>query len=67
MCLIFGPFLILFCIFTFPFPMIFNFYIIKKITFQKLFATHQFGKRWCRVFEYGEDRKGLAIEIKYGL
>jgi hypothetical protein len=30
--------------------MIFNFYIIKKITFQKLFATHQFGKRCYTVF-----------------
>jgi hypothetical protein len=45
MCLIFYPFLILICFFTFPFPMIFNCYIIKKITFQKLFVTHQFGER----------------------
>jgi hypothetical protein len=28
--------------------MISNFCIIKKITFQKLFATHKFGKRWSR-------------------
>jgi hypothetical protein len=30
MCLIFYPFIILFCFFTFPFLMIFNLYIIKK-------------------------------------
>jgi hypothetical protein len=28
-----------------PFLTIFNFYIIKKITLKKLFATYQFGKR----------------------
>jgi hypothetical protein len=51
MCLIFYPFLILFCFFTFSFLMIFNFYKIKKIIFQKHFATHQFGKRWYRLYK----------------
>jgi hypothetical protein len=45
MCLIFYPFLILFCSFTFLFFTIFNFYTIKKIAFQKLLATHH---KWAR-------------------
>jgi hypothetical protein len=39
MFLIFYPFLILFCFLTFPFLMIFNFYLIKKLHF-KIFRDH---------------------------
>jgi hypothetical protein len=49
---IFYLFLILSCFFTSPFLMIFNFYIIKETTFQKLFTTHQFGKRWCKLYKW---------------
>jgi hypothetical protein len=49
MCLIFYPFLIMF--FHFPILMIFNFYIIKKITFQELFATHHKSARDPPVWE----------------
>jgi hypothetical protein len=51
MCLIFYPFLILFCFFTFPFLMILNFCILKRSTFQKLFATHQKSARDPPVWE----------------
>jgi hypothetical protein len=37
--------------FTVPFLMIFNFYVIKKITFQKLFATHHKSARDPPVWE----------------
>jgi hypothetical protein len=40
MCLIFLPFSNFVLFFRFPILMIFNFHIIKKVKFQKLFATH---------------------------
>jgi hypothetical protein len=54
--LFFPPFLISFCFFTFPFLMIFNFYIIKKSHFRNFsrptknrLATQQFGKSCSRL------------------
>jgi hypothetical protein len=44
MCLIFYPFLILICFFTFPFLTIFYFYIIKKSHFKNFSRPSSLGK-----------------------
>jgi hypothetical protein len=51
MALFFYHFLILFSFFTVPFLMMFNFYIIKKTTLHKLFATHHKSARDPPVWE----------------